>query len=96
MYYKVIKINTELTLLLFMGTFSMRLPDDLEALLEEIATLEERSKSSIVKRGLRIYLEDLRDYYIAEKGYKRYVASGKKGISLEELAEKADIDLKTL
>ncbi len=73
----------------------MRLPDDLEALLEEIATLEERSKSSIVKRGLRIYLEDLKDYYIAEKGYKRYVSNGKKGVSLEELAKKADIDLKT-
>lgn len=76
-----------------MGAFSMRLPDNLKALLEEIATLEERSKSSIVKRGLRIYLEDLKDYHIAEKGYKRYTESGKKGISLEELAEKAGIKL---
>ena len=65
-------------------------------ILEEIAKLEDRSKSAVAKRGLRAYLEDLRDHYIAEEGYKRYVANGKKGVSLKELAQKADIDLESL
>jgi predicted DNA-binding protein len=40
--------------------------------------------------------EDVEDYLIAEKGYRRYVNGGKKSTSLEDLAKEVGLDLKTL
>ncbi len=68
-----------------MTTISLRIPDDLHNLLERVAKEEERSKSSLVKKAIKTYLEDLYDYNLVEKGYKDYLSSGKKGYSLEEI-----------
>ena len=79
-----------------MTTISLRIPDELNEVLEKLAVKEERSKSSLIKKAIKTYLEDLYDYNLAEEGYKRYLANGKKGSSLEEVAKELNINLDEL
>lgn len=64
---------------------SVRLEENLESQLESLANATQRPKSFFVKEALKNYLDDMQDYYEAQKRSK---AEDKNLISLEEL-EKA-------
>ena len=74
-----------------MSTISFRISDDLNSLLDEESKYQERSKSFIIKKAVKNYLEDLHDYRIAEEGYKQYLVQGKKGYSLEQIKKDLEI-----
>lgn len=44
---------------------SVRLPENLDAQLEQLCSLTKRPKSFYIKEALTRYLEDISDYYIA-------------------------------
>lgn len=79
-----------------MTTISLRIPDELNNILEKISKQQERSKTFIVKKAIENYLEDLTDYNLAEEGYKRYLADNKKGYNLKEVAKSLGIKMKDL
>ena len=44
---------------------SVRLPESIDAQLDQLCSLTKRSKSFYIKEALTRYLEDVSDYYIA-------------------------------
>lgn len=74
-----------------MTNISIRISEDLNLALEDEARNQERSKSFLVKKAIESYLLDLHDYRLAEESYKEYLASGKKGYSLEEMKKRLGI-----
>lgn len=79
-----------------MVNISAHIPLELAQRLERVSKLEERTKSYYVKKSLEEYLEDVEDYLAATKCYQEYVANGRQGASIEDVARKCGIDLKTL
>ncbi len=68
---------------------SVRIPDQLENRLSELAQETNRSKSYYVQRALEEFLEDQEDYLIAlarleEKGPNISLADAKKELGLED------------
>ena len=61
---------------------SVRLDEATETLLENLAKETKRSKSFYVKEALKNYLEDMQDFYEAQKRSK---AEDRNLISVEEL-----------
>ena len=79
-----------------MTVISIRISDDLNKHLDQIAYEEERSKTFLIRKAIENYLEDFQDYHLAEEGYKRYLAGGKKGYTIEEVAKRLNINPKEL
>ena len=79
-----------------MTTISVRISDQLNHSLEGLSIIHERTKTFLVIKAIEAYLEDLEDYNLAEEGYKRYLASGKKTHSLKEVAKRLKINPKDL
>lgn len=69
-------------------TIAVRLPDELEQRLENLAQKTHRSKSYYLRRALEEFLEDREDYLLAASRLEEYKKSDKKGISLSELEKK--------
>ncbi len=67
---------------------AVRLPDELEQRLENLAQKTHRSKSYYLRRALEEFLEDREDYLLAASRLEEYKKSDKKGISLRELEKK--------
>jgi len=64
---------------------SVRLPNDMEQRLADLATKTGRKKSFYIKEALMNYLEDLEDIYYAEKTLAD-IKAGREGIiSMDEL-----------
>jgi RHH-type rel operon transcriptional repressor/antitoxin RelB len=55
--------------------FPLRLPDELEARLEKLATSTHRTKSFYARQAIELHIEDLEDLYLAEKAYSDYKAA---------------------
>ena len=68
-----------------MSTFSIRLPEDIEKRLENLAVQTGRTKAFYVKQAVLNHLEDLEDYFMAEKASEDFRARGEKAIPLEEV-----------
>jgi len=71
------------------ASISANIPKELSDMLDRVAMAEERSKSYYIKKGLekilRDRLEDLEDYEDAKQAYDEFVASGEKGVPLDEV-----------
>lgn len=67
---------------------SVRLPEDLEKRLNFLAAKTNRTKSFYALEALNRYLEDLEDFYLAEKAHEDFIVSGEKALTTEEV-EKA-------
>ncbi len=76
-----------------MTTLTVRIPDELNLMLSNISTKQERSRSWIVKKALQSYLEDLDDANIAAKALEEYQEGNGKTYTIEEVAEELDISL---
>ncbi len=62
----------------------VRLPEDLEKRLDQLAKETHRSKSYYIKRALEEFLQDQADYLLALARYEK-VRQGERTYSLEEI-----------
>lgn len=74
-----------------LASVSANIPKELSDILDKVATIEERSKSYYIKKGLEKVLgdrlEDLDDYEDAKQEYDEFMATGKKSVSFAEVFE---------
>ena len=71
---------------------TIRLHENMEKRLSQLAKETHRTKSYYVKRAIEEFLEDQEDYILAASSYENYLQSGKKSISLEELEKKLGLN----
>jgi RHH-type rel operon transcriptional repressor/antitoxin RelB len=64
---------------------AIRLPIDIETRLAKLAKATGRTKTYYATQAILEKIEDLEDYYLAEKAYGDFVANGDKAISLEDV-----------
>ncbi len=64
---------------------AVRLSQEMETLLTNLAEKTHRSKSYYVKKALEQYLENYAEYEIAAEAYKEYLESGKKTRSFDDV-----------
>ena len=67
---------------------SIRLPGDVEARLQKLATLTGRSKTFYVTEAIREHLDDIEDIYLAEKRLEDIRAGKIHTVSLEEVMKR--------
>ncbi|HUX39957.1 MAG TPA: DUF6290 family protein [Rectinemataceae bacterium] len=65
---------------------SLRLPDELEARLDKLATSTHRTKSFYARQAIELYIEDLEDLYLAEKAYAEYKSGKVTARPIEDVA----------
>jgi RHH-type rel operon transcriptional repressor/antitoxin RelB len=70
----------------------LRLPDGLEDRLNHLALETRRSKSFYLREALQEYLKEHEETLLAMASYEDYVKNGKKGISLDKMKEKYQLD----
>lgn len=68
------------------------IPVDVEKLLLELSHDRDVSPSCLAISLLLEKLEDMYDYQVGIEGYHRFVASGRKGTSLEEMRRKLGLE----
>ncbi len=71
---------------------SVRLQDDFEDRLNNLAEKTKRPKSFYVKELFNRHFQELEDIYLAETAMEEFKQSGKKTISLKEMREALDLD----
>lgn len=76
-----------------MSTLTVRIPQELEKMLETFCKEEDRTKSWIIKKALQEKLEDWNDYRSGVKALKEHKKNGNKTYSLEEVAKELGIKL---
>lgn len=64
---------------------TIRLPENTERRLNSLASATKRSKSYYVREALERFLDDLEDAYPAETAYEKFLTSGQKAISIDEV-----------
>lgn len=64
---------------------AIRLPEDIEARLSKLAKATGRTKTYYATQAILEKIEDLEDYYLAEKAYGEFIASGEKAIPIEDV-----------
>ncbi|HQS84247.1 MAG: hypothetical protein B7Y25_04925 [Alphaproteobacteria bacterium 16-39-46] len=69
-------------------TAAVRLPEELQKRLDNLATKTHRSKSYYLRHALEVFLEEKEDVLIASSRWEEYKKNGEKGISLEEIEKK--------
>lgn len=69
---------------------AIRLPDEIEKRLENLAKKTGRTKSYYVRQALLEYLEDIEDYYLAEERLKSF--SEAKTIPLEDIMKRYGLE----
>ncbi len=74
-----------------MGAISLRLPDDIARRLNSLSEVTGRSKSYYMLEAIREHLEDLEDYYLAERRLAEFETSGEAAIPLSELVRGLDL-----
>lgn len=70
------------------GMLAVRLSKDLDDRLTRLALSADRSKSYYVKKALEKFLAEEEERQIAIKAYEKYVSSGKKTYSFEEVMQR--------
>ena len=71
---------------------SVRLSEELETRLNNLAAATKRPKSFYVREAIERSIEDLEDAYLAESAYEEFVKSGEKAVTLEELEQDLGLD----
>lgn len=64
---------------------AVRLPEDIEKRLADLAKATGRTKTFYVREAVLEYLDELEDIYLAEKRLGQYYAGKDKGKTLEEV-----------
>ena len=67
---------------------TVRLSEQLNFRLSRLAQATKKSKSYFIREALERVIEDLEDAYLAEIEYEKFLKSGEKPISLEEMERK--------
>ena len=67
-----------------MSTFSMRITTDVAKRLENLSAKTERTKAFYVKQALLEHLQDMEDYYMAEKVMERVRKGEERIYTLDE------------
>lgn len=70
----------------------LRLPEGLEKRLNHLVHETKRTKSFYIREAIQEYLEEHEDALLASASYEAYIKSGKKGISLDDLKKKYNLD----
>jgi len=71
---------------------SVRLQDDYEERLNNLAEKTNRSKAFYVKELFLRHFEELEDIYLAETALEEFKKSGEKAIPLDEMRAALDLD----
>lgn len=64
---------------------AIRLPEEIEKRLTNLAKATGRTKTYYATQAILEKIEDLEDYYLAEKAYGEFVASGETAIPIEDV-----------
>lgn len=64
---------------------TVRLPENLEKRLNNLAAATKRPKSYYVREALERVLEDLEDAYLAETEYEKFLKSGQKSKPIDQV-----------
>lgn len=75
-----------------MATITVRIPEELDKILNEVAEFQDRTKSWVVKKALKTYLEDLKDRQDGLKALEEFEKSDGKTYTIEEVAARNGID----
>ncbi|MGL5910866.1 MAG: type II toxin-antitoxin system RelB family antitoxin [Phycicoccus sp.] len=67
---------------------AVRLPQDIEDRLNELARRTGRSKSFYAREAILEHLEDLEDLYLAEEALEEHYASGGRTVSMGEVLKR--------
>jgi len=71
---------------------SIRLPSDIEARLQDLATRTGRSKTYYVTQAILDHLDDLEDLYLAEQRLLDHRAGKTKSIPIEEIMKRYGLE----
>jgi RHH-type rel operon transcriptional repressor/antitoxin RelB len=71
---------------------AIRLPEDLEKRLDNLAKLTGRSKTFYARQAIEQHLDDLEDIYLAEQRLTDIRAGHTQTISLEDILKRYDLD----
>lgn len=67
---------------------SLRLPSDVEARLEELARRTGRTKSFYIREAVLEHLDDLEDYFLAERRLQEVLDGRSDTVPVEELLKR--------
>jgi RHH-type rel operon transcriptional repressor/antitoxin RelB len=70
---------------------AIRLPEEVEKRLEDLARRTGRTKSYYAREAILEHIDDLEDLYLAEEVYARFLRGEEKTISLEEFMKDYDL-----
>ena len=68
-----------------MTMLAIRLSDEVEARLANLAKATGRTKTFYAREAILEYIDDLEDFYLAEKGYADVLSGKSKTYSLEQV-----------
>jgi RHH-type rel operon transcriptional repressor/antitoxin RelB len=71
---------------------AIRLPEDIERRLTELAQLTGRSKTFYAREAILSHLDDLEDLYLAEKRFTEIRSGRSKTYSLDEVERSLGLD----
>jgi RHH-type rel operon transcriptional repressor/antitoxin RelB len=73
---------------------AIRLPAELETRLANLAKQTGRTKTFYATQAILEKIEELEDYYLAEKAYAEYLASGKQTFTLDAVKQEYELSHK--
>jgi RHH-type rel operon transcriptional repressor/antitoxin RelB len=73
-------------------SISIRLPQDIESRLDELARLTGRSKTFYMREAILEHLDDLEDRYLAEKRLEDIRAGKSKTMPLEDVMKRHGVE----
>jgi RHH-type rel operon transcriptional repressor/antitoxin RelB len=73
---------------------AIRLPVEIETRFANLAKETGRTKTFYATQAILEKIEDLEDYYLAEKAYGEYLANGKKTYTFDEVLQEYDLSHK--
>ena len=71
---------------------AIRLPPEIEKRLAKLAEMTGRTKTYYAVEAILEYIDDLEDFYLAEKRWENFRTRGKRGIPLSDLLEDYDLE----
>jgi predicted DNA-binding protein len=77
-----------------MSVLTVRVPDELDKIINQFCKEEDRTKSWLVKKAIQEKLEDWNDCRAGVKALKEHKKTGQKTYSIEEIAKEFNITLK--